>query len=72
MTPKDKAEELAGKYNYYAEYEKDGNGRDRTSKLCALIAVNEIINAFALQTINHPHLQNVDYWREVKKEIQKL
>lgn len=68
MTPKEKAKELIEKYAfveiayYSSKFEV---------KQCALIAVNEIINSHLLsdKILNiHP----VDYWQEVKQEIEKL
>jgi hypothetical protein len=65
MTAREKAKELVEKYNfvYIANY---------TSmfevKQCALIAVDEILNAI------NPFGQFLgkDYWDEVKQEIEKL
>jgi hypothetical protein len=75
MTPKEKAEELVikmyqplpaskeaekGKENlYYNQY--------NAAKQCALIAVDEILKTFDCTTP-----QSIEYWQEVKKEIQKL
>ena len=70
MTPKDKAEELVEKFTSIS-------GFIRFSKLYALLAVDEII-----QTLNYDIrdldvrgnilLDLIDYWREVKQEIEKL
>ena len=74
MTPKEKAIELVTKY--YGHF----NAHMSLAKKCALIAVNEIIEAtnmyqFAIsndkesipaKVVNHP------YWQEVKQEIEKL
>jgi len=63
MTPKEKAKELVDKFTFRRE-ECDYYWN---AKLCALIALNEIINAG----------KDVDefsdsYWQEVKQEIEKL
>ena len=65
MTPKEKAIELVDKMYHYQWREK------QRAKECALIAVNEIINA--ISTI-YEHDWNIlhPYWQEVKQEIEKL
>ena len=68
MTPKEKAKELVDKL-------KNGLWKDRGVSIysedaiyCALIAVDEILNAI------NPFGQFLgkDYWQEVKKEIEQL
>jgi len=70
MTPKDKAKELFDKFM------KPVDGLHKypmcfdTSKQCALIAVDEVI-----ESLHEHHWQNrliIDYWKEVKQEIEKL
>jgi hypothetical protein len=76
-TPKEKAEELVNKYKWlklsnlglYLDLEE--------AKKCALIAVNEIIKTlnYDIRDINvrgNILLDLIDYWREVKNEIEKL
>lgn len=58
MTPKEKAEEL-----YRKMYTQHSNIYPSTAKKCALIAVNEILNIGCV---------DIEYWVEVKKEIEKL
>jgi len=67
MTPKEKAKELIDKYqfvyiqNYTSMFEV---------KQCALIAVDEVIEA-----LHEHHWQNkliINYWEEVKNEINNL
>lgn len=70
MTPKEKAQEL-----FFNFYEIDNDSIDfgmnkEMAKQCALIAVDEIIEA-----LHEHHWQNrliIDYWQEVKQEIEKL
>ena len=83
MTPKEKASELFDKYyrlfnnfpNYQYVIENLNTIQDEklyTAKQCALIAVDEIIED---NRINYMILGvgiNKYYWKEVKKEIQKL
>ena len=60
MIPKLKAKELVDKFSNIAlldSYE---------AKLCALIAVDEILDG-VIDT-----LQNFNYWKQVKQEIEKL
>ena len=77
MTPKEKAKELFNKMfnvddpmgSYPMCYE--------TAKQCALIAVDEIIKTLNndIQDINvvgNVLLDLIDYWREVKQEIEQL
>ena len=69
MTPKEKAQELIHKFakpidglhKYPMCYE--------TSKQCALIAVDEILNN---NKILFEDVLNDYYWEEVKQEIEKL
>jgi len=79
MTPQEKAKELV--VNFYdidvknpLEYGMEW----KMAKQCALIAVDEIIDALAEydNRNNTYELQNMDrdfnYWQEVKQEIQNL
>jgi hypothetical protein len=62
MTPKQKARELRDKF--YMAIPGDEMGKCyESSKQCALIAVNEILN--------EPDSSEV-YWQQVKQEIEKL
>jgi len=65
MTPKEKAEELAGKY-WDLNYSWDGVTKDQWSKEGAIIAVNEILQQILWDK------GAVKYWNEVKKEIEAL
>ncbi len=73
MTPKEKALELVDKF---IEFTQDWDARDGyindefRAKECALIAVNEVIEA-----LHEHHWQNrliIDYWEEVKHELEKI
>jgi len=65
MTPKEKAEELIDKF---LEFTAIGNFPSINAKECALIAVDEVLNNIEL--INNKY--QINYWREVKQEIEKL
>lgn len=60
MTPKEKAAELVEKFI-------QTNGNSFFAKDCALIAVDEILKTFDCTTP-----QSIDYWQEVKTEIENL
>jgi hypothetical protein len=68
MTPKDKAKEMYIKFdfvyvqNYTSKFEV---------KRCALIAVDEILDALP-DTTSPYNLKQIDYWQQVKQEIDKL
>jgi hypothetical protein len=74
MTPKEKAIELYFKYFSMIKIE---SLIDRVSsipyvKQCALIAVDEILKAVNDPDDTFLSKDGVDYWQEVKKEIEKL
>ena len=76
MTPKEEAKELFKRYIQFTQEwdELDGYIVNKyNAKQCALIAVDEIINA---NPHSNPFNTNVystmDYWQEVKQEIEKL
>ena len=76
MSAKEKAEELVNKYLAI----QFGDFPTTEAKQCALIAVDEILKAFYLNTgsdIVGNHVINFairesNYWEEVRKEIEKL
>ena len=88
MTPKDKAKELVDKFYQYAneEFEDKLNEypgqvlserrkiRKESSKQCALIAVDEIIESIpkepSISTVQR--IGSIMFWFEVKQEIEKL
>ena len=71
MTPKEKADQLFGRFAMYLRanlrYDEEAN---EDAKQCALIAVDEILEETmerdGMRVINNP------YWLEVKQEIEKL
>ena len=80
MTPKDKALELYNKYEQLGRDFTRGVSMKEFAKECALIAVDEIIEATNMyqygisnalehipsKIVKHP------YWQEVKQEIENL
>ena len=65
MTAKEKAIEIYYKFTIYAPLHSD-------NKQCALIAVDEILNIESFHLLNSTLKNDIDYWREVKQEIEKL
>ena len=66
MTPKEKAKELANKFVFKSIFDMTDleliEAR-QIAKQCALIAVQEVLKAVS---------EDLDYWEEVKQEIQSL
>jgi hypothetical protein len=83
MTPADKAKQLVQRF--YFSLPNNGsftglnniNRRWEEGKMCALIAVDEIINSNPTSQLSDPFLgnrtyENVNYWIDVKQEIEKI
>lgn len=66
MTPKDKAIELVNKYLQIYD------GRVIQAKQCALIAVDEIIKLLYSLKLGNALSEEIEYYEEVKTEIEKL
>jgi len=85
MTPKEKAQELVAKY-FQLNYDWDNVTQNEWAKEAALIAIDEILNAFPhTYDLEKEYLNgeesvsvirniksNINYWQEVKQEINKL
>ena len=72
MTPKEKAKEL---YWKYYQNISDTSFPEETAKQCALIAVDEILNlGFDIRCDATERCVSpvMNYWQEVKQEIEKL
>ena len=69
ITPKEKAEELFEKFNNpdTKHYPYVHNAQQ-----CALIAVDEIIKANPYEVSKTDMDSTIDYWQEVKQELEKL
>lgn len=76
MTPKEKARELFDKYCYAIRTEERDSGYFTNviyAKQCALIAVNYIITSNPHSNpFNTSVTSTMEYWQEVKQEIEKL
>jgi hypothetical protein len=76
MTSKEKAEELVNKFSHFTVQEK-WELKNYYAMECALIAVDEIIKSNPSKdgviVGGYPsRYLTVDYWEEVKQEIEKL
>lgn len=73
--PKEKAKELFNKYCYAIRTEEIDSGYFTNviyAKQCALIAVDEIMDSSPMYYTGFEHESNLDYWQEVKQEIERL
>ncbi len=65
MTPKEKAEKLIDRFEWIVATVSDQWSVTQAAKQCALITVDELI----VHEKNHVHHKWVEYWQQVKKEI---
>ena len=75
MTAKEKAKELVRKYWDLGGIDEDHNCSHYVAKQCALIAVDEIDDIYQkLTPKDDPYcfLLELEYWQEVKQEINNL
>ena len=70
MTPKEKAEELFNKMHNVEDPMGNYPMCFDTAKQCALIAVDEIIEALSFHSWQNRN--QIEYYEEIKHEIQKL
>ena len=79
MNAKEKAEELVDKFKDYAndeyhecseQYELTENMK-KNAKQCAIITVDEIINAIDWHEFETPN-KEFEFWNEVRNEIEKI
>ena len=71
MTPKEKAKELVDKFYYIPNSQGIFMMQDYQAKECALIAVDEILNTIEYSS-QADELSKVNYWQEVKQQIENL
>lgn len=73
MTPKEKAIELYNKFlNPSGDTYLYGMLEHESAKECALIAVNEILSELTEIPYGLEYLNRLNYWQEVKQEIEAL
>ena len=76
MTPKEKAIDLTADFNDIKSNEPDYGMEWEMAKKCALIAVDEILNSNPSYDDYGGNgwiiIDNSEYWKEVKNEIENL
>jgi len=74
MTPKEKAFELHNKILNITFDDRDIPGEPTwVSTKCALIAIDEILNLSKIASLRRDEVyMELEYWMEVKQEIEKL
>ena len=72
MKPKEKAQELVDKFRNEITSFLGDNMKKINAKKCALIAVDELIKIHYLLTNTNDTSPSINYWKEVKQEIQNL
>jgi hypothetical protein len=70
MTPKEKANQLVD--NYWLMDKINPSLSKEQAKKCALIAVDELIKIHYLLTTTHDTSPSINYWKDVKKELENL
>ena len=68
MTPKEKAQELIDKFKHPIRWKMGQEDVLDRAKQCSLIAVDEVL----YYATRHGFIRLVQYWNEVKQEIEKL
>ena len=68
MTPKEKAKELVDRFSYRIHIVNCFHDNKVNSKESALIAVDEIETVLLQERV----FESLDYWKEVKQEIELL
>ncbi len=72
-TPKEKAEELVEKfYPRATSYSLDRKNQNENAKQCAIVAVDEILDIDCCDMSEEHFNNHIEYWQEVKNEIEKL
>lgn len=70
MTPQEKAEELIKKFFEPVRWKLGQENVTQRAKQCALIAVDELLND--TDASSPFEIDRLEYWQEVKQEINKL
>lgn len=70
MSPKEKADSLVDTYRQFLPYYSKTNNLKRAVG-SALIAVDEIMQSLSVIPYGMQYLSAIDYWIEVKNEIEK-
>ena len=72
--PKDKAKELIDKMLSKNPNKQDGISMIDTiqAKLCAIVAVDEILNIYQIKNAAFEFYDIRNYWQDVKQELEQL
>jgi hypothetical protein len=72
MTPQEKANQLVNVYYNGIMSFLTNNMKLENAKKCALIAVDEILDVDCCDMSEAYFYNHIEYWQEVKQEIEKL
>jgi len=74
MTPEAKAKRLVGLMTIASPYNQDSELVKLWAKMCAFIAIDEIINELECAYNGEPITSNEhkEYWQQVKKELKNI
>ena len=77
MTAVEKAKELVKKYRNIdfevgGQYDGYANMKIHDAKECALILIEEALEIISAMDDSHWYSPSVDFWKEVKQEIERL
>lgn len=72
MTPQEKANKLCMRFLVQTSTDIPYGVNKTIAKECALISVDEIIKANPYEVSKTDMDSTIDYWQEVKQEIEKL
>jgi hypothetical protein len=75
LTPKEKAKELVDKFKYNTRAFNETNGWEDScynAKQCALIHIDIMIDSIEVGFEDSKSLAKINYYQEVKTEIEKL
>ena len=72
MTPKQKANELIDKFRVEILSFLGDTMKDKNAKRCALVAVDELIKIHYLLTTTQDTSPSINYWKDVKQELENL
>jgi len=72
MTPEEKSKELINKFTNPVRWKLGQENVTQRAKECALIAVDEILLIDCWDMSEEHFVNHIEYWEEVKNEINKL
>ena len=72
MTPKEKAKELFNRFEYKVMSDADGTAHKGKQKDCVDIVCNEVLKLANLMDGGFSFEKEIQYWKEVKREVDLL